>query len=217
MSMTTQDDRFTQFEGVVSSFSEIREVLREPMPSVAVKAIDHIDEVCRAIIEKSPFIVLASADGRGYPDISPKGDPEGFVQILDDKHLAIPDRPGNRRVDTFQNLLQNPYLAIIFLIPGKGETLRVTGECRIVRDLSLRRSMAIKGKIPEFAIVVRVERVLIHCPKCVVRAGLWDPESWPDASDTPGIGEAMVAHAKLDVTPDELHAEAVKDGTAALY
>lgn len=215
--MTTQDDRFTQFEGVVSSFSEIREVLREPMPSVAVKAIDHIDEVCRAIIEKSPFIVLASADGRGYPDISPKGDPEGFVQILDDKHLAIPDRPGNRRVDTFQNLLQNPYLAIIFLIPGKGETLRVTGECRIVRDLSLRRSMAIKGKIPEFAIVVRVERVLIHCPKCVVRAGLWDPESWPDASDTPGIGEAMVAHAKLDVTPDELHAEAVKDGTAALY
>lgn len=215
--MTMQNDRFSQLEGVVSSFSEIREVLREPMPSVAVKAIDHIDDVCTAIIERSPFIVLASADGRGYPDISPKGDPAGFVQILDDKHLAIPDRPGNRRVDTFRNLLQNPYLAIIFLIPGKGETLRVTGECRIVRDLSLRRSMAIKGKIPEFAIVVRVERVLIHCPKCVIRAGLWDPQSWPDASDTPGIGEAMVAHAKLDITPEELHAEAVKDGTTALY
>ena len=215
--MTNPVVRFSQFEGVISSIDEIRQVLREPMPSIAVKAIDHIDGVCRAIITKSPFIVMASADGRGYPDISPKGDPEGFVRILDEKHLVIPDRPGNRRVDTFQNLLQNPYLAIIFLIPGKGETLRVTGECRIVRDLSLRQSMSVKGRVPEFAVVLHVERVLIHCPKCVIRGGLWDPESWPDSSNTPGIGEAMVAHAKLDVTPDELHEEAVKDGTADLY
>jgi len=215
--VTDPADRFSQFESVVSNFEEIRKVLREPMPSVAVKAIDHIDAVCTAIISKSPFIVMASADGHGYPDISPKGDPAGFVQILDEKHLAIPDRPGNRRVDTFQNLLQNPYLAIIFLIPGKGETLRVTGECRIVRDLSLRESMAVKGKVPDFAVVLHVERVLIHCPKCVIRGGLWDPKSWPDSSKTPGIGEAMVAHAKLTVTPEQLHEEAVKDGTADLY
>jgi PPOX class probable FMN-dependent enzyme len=215
--MTDHNDRFSQFEGVVSTPSEIRQVLREPMPSIATKAIDHIDDVCRAIIGKSPFIVMASADERGYPDISPKGDPAGFVRILDDKHLAIPDRPGNRRVDTFHNLLQNPYLAIIFLIPGKGETLRVTGECRIVRDLTLRESMAVKGKVPAFAVVVHVERVLIHCPKCVVRAGLWDPDSWPDSSQTPDIGAAMIAHAKLDLSPEELYEEAVKDGTTTLY
>jgi PPOX class probable FMN-dependent enzyme len=215
--MSRSSTRFSQFDGIVSSLDQVRGILREPLPSVVAKQIDHIDDVCRAIIEKSPFIVVASASASGYPDISPKGDPEGFVRILDDKHLAIPDRPGNRRVDTFRNLLENPYLAIIFLIPGKGETLRVTGECRIVRDAALRASMAVKGKIPEFAVVLHVERVLIHCPKCVIRAGLWEPDKWPDASRTLDIGEAMIAHAKLDQTPEELFDEVVKDGTATLY
>jgi PPOX class probable FMN-dependent enzyme len=209
--------RFAQFDDVVSSVETIRQTLREPMPSVIAKQMDHIDDVSRAIIEKSPFIVVASASADGYPDISPKGDPEGFVRILDEKYLAIPDRPGNRRVDTFKNILDNPYVAIIFLIPGKGETLRVTGECRIVRDAALRESMALNGKIPDFALVVRVERVLIHCPKCVIRAKLWEPEFWPDASGTAGIAEAMIVHANLEMTPEELHEEAVKDGAATLY
>jgi uncharacterized protein len=215
--MVNQNTRFSQFDGVVSSLESIRHVLRAPMPAVVAKQIDYIDDVCRAIIAKSPFIVVASASASGYPDISPKGDPQGFVRILDEKYLAIPDRPGNRRVDTFKNILDNPYVAIIFLIPGKGETLRVTGECRIVRDLALRESMALKGKVPEFALVVHVERVLIHCPKCVIRADLWEPESWPDLSGTAGIDEGMIAHAKLDMTPEELQAEAVKDGCTTLY
>jgi PPOX class probable FMN-dependent enzyme len=215
--MVNQNARFSQFDGVVSSLESIRHVLREPMPAVVAKQIDYIDDVCRAIIAKSPFIVVASASASGYPDISPKGDPQGFVRILDEKYLAIPDRPGNRKVDTFKNILDNPYVAIIFLIPGKGETLRVTGECRIVRDLALRESMALKGKVPEFALVVHVERVLIHCPKCVIRAGLWEPESWPDLNGTAGIGEGMIAHAKLDMTLEELLAEAVKDGCTTLY
>ncbi|HMB72269.1 MAG TPA: MSMEG_1061 family FMN-dependent PPOX-type flavoprotein [Gammaproteobacteria bacterium] len=215
--MTAAEDGFSRFQDVVTSLERIREVLREPMPSVVAKQIDHIDDVCRAIIEKSPFIVIASADAKGYPDVSPKGDPQGFVRILDEKHLAIPDRPGNRRVDTFRNILENPYIAIIFLIPGKGETLRITGECRIVRDAALRESMAVKEKVPDFAVVVRVERVIIHCPKCVIRAGLWEPDSWPDSSHTPDIGAAMVAHAKLDITPEQLHDEAIRDGTTTLY
>jgi PPOX class probable FMN-dependent enzyme len=212
-----QEEKFSGFDDVISSLESIREVLREPMPSIVAKQIDHIDDVCRAIIEKSPFVVVASANSKGYPDISPKGDPPGFVQVIDEKHLAIPDRPGNRRVDTFKNILDNPYVAIIFLIPGKGETLRVAGECRIVRDVSLRESMAIKGKVPDFALVVHVERVLVHCPKCVIRAGLWEPESWPDATLTAGIDAAMIAHAKLDMTPEELHEAAVEDGAATLY
>jgi len=215
--MVHQNARFSQFDGVVSSLESIRHVLREPMPAVVAKQIDYIDDVCRAIIAKSPFIVVASASASGYPDISPKGDPQGFVRILDEKYLAIPDRPGNRRVDTFKNILANPYVALIFLIPGKGETLRVTGECRIVRDLALRESMALKGKVPEFALVVHVERVLIHCPKCIIRADLWEPESWPDLSGTAGIEEGMIAHAKLDMTPEELLAEEETDGCATLY
>lgn len=120
-------------------------------------------------------------------------------------------------MDTFTNILQNPYVAVIFLIPGKGETLRVTGECRIVRDQALRESMAVNGQVPEFAIVIHVERVFIHCPKCVARAKLWQPDAWPDSSDTAGIAEAMVVHAKLDTTAEELDALAEKEGLTRLY
>jgi PPOX class probable FMN-dependent enzyme len=215
--MNTQQAPFSDFEDVVGSLDNIREHIREPVPQIIAKVMDHIDEISRKYIEKSPFVVLASASSEGYPDISPKGDPAGFIKVLNEKYLAIPDRPGNRRVDTFKNILQNPYLAIIFLIPGKGETLRITGECRIVRDRALRESMAIKGRIPEFAIVVHVERVLIHCPKCIIRANLWQPDAWPDSSDMADIGEAMIAHAHLDTTPEELQAVAEKEGLTDLY
>ncbi|MDO8943602.1 MAG: pyridoxamine 5'-phosphate oxidase family protein [Desulfobacterales bacterium] len=212
-----RQDPFAKFEGVISRLEEIREHIGEPVPPVLAKVMDHIDPVSRAIIEKSPFIVMASATSDGYPDVSPKGDPVGFVKVLDEQYLAIPDRPGNKRVDTFRNLLQNPYLAILFMIPGKGETLRITGQARIVRDLPLRESMAIAGRVPEFAIVMHVERVLIHCPKCVVRAKLWQPEQWPDSSNTAGFAQAMIAHAKLDTTPEELEALAEREGLTRLY
>ena len=215
--MIEQQDRFAQFSDVINSLDEIRAQIGKPVPPVVDKVMDHIDLVSRAIIEKSPFIVVASATREGYPDISPKGDPVGFVKVLDEKYLAIPDRPGNKRVDTFGNVLQNPYLAILFLIPGKGETLRVTGEARIVRDRPLREGMAIDGHVPEFAIVIRVERVLIHCPKCVLRSKLWKPEQWPDSSNTAGIAAAMVAHAKLDTTPEELEALSEREGLTRLY
>ncbi len=215
--MTKHQDPFAAFSDVVNSLDEIRQYIGEPVRPVVAKVMDHIDDISRRIIEKSPFIVLASATADGYPDISPKGDPAGFVRVLGEKYLAIPDRPGNKRMDTFTNLLQNPYLAVLFLIPGKGETLRVTGESRIVRDQAVRESLAVAGRVPEFAIVMHVERVLIHCPKCVVRSKLWQPEAWPDASDTAGIVEAMIVHAKLDATPEELKALAEKEGLTRLY
>jgi len=215
--MTNHQDPFTDFDSIVHSVEEIRAYIGEPPAPVLAKVMDYIDDVSRKTIEKSPFIVVASATTDGYPDISPKGDPAGFVRVLGEKYLAIPDRPGNRRIDTFTNLLQNPYLAILFLIPGKGETLRVTGECRIVRDQALRESLAVNGRVPEFAIVLHVERVLIHCPKCVVRSKLWKPDLWLDASDTAGIAEAMIAHAKLDTTPAELKARMDQDGITQLY
>ena len=215
--MATGDARFSDFDDIVTSVDEIRDTLGEPLPPIVEKVIDRLDDVCRAFIEKSPFVVIASANSDGNPDISPKGDPEGFVQVLDDKHLAIPDRPGNRRADTFQNLLDNPHLAIIFIIPGKGETLRVRGEARIVRDEALRKNMAVNERVPEFAIVVHVEQALMHCPKPMVRSKLWQPDAWPDHSGTATIAEATVAHANLDITPEELKARVEAAGRAKLY
>ena len=145
------DKRFSDYNEIVSSVDELRETLGEPLPAAVIKVIDHLDDVCRSYIDKSTFIVIASSSSGGEPDISPKGDPQGFVKVIDDKHLAIPDRPGNRRLDTFQNLLDNPQIAVIFLIPGKGETLRIKGEARIVRDLSLRETMAVNGRVPDFS------------------------------------------------------------------
>jgi len=210
-------DRFAKFSGIVKTLSDIREHIGEPSPPVIAKVMNYLDAVSRAIIETSPFIVIASATPDGYPDISPKGDPVGFVKVLDEKYLAIPDRPGNNRVDTFGNLLKNPHLAVLFLIPGKGETLRVTGETRIVRDLPLRESLAVNGRVPEFAIVLHVERVLIHCPKCVIRSKLWKPEEWPDSSSTADIEDAMIVHAKLDATREQLIAFAEQQGLTRLY
>jgi len=215
--MAAGEIRFAEFTDVVTSVDEIRDTIGEPLPPIVQKVIDRLDDVCRAFIEKSPFVVIGSANSNGEPDVSPKGDPMGFVRVLDDKHLAIPDRPGNRRADTFQNLLDNPHLAIIFMIPGKGETLRVRGEARIVRDASLRESMAVNKRVPEFVIVVHVEQALMHCPKAMVRAKLWQPDAWPDHSGTASIAEATVAHAGLDITPEELRARIEAAGRAKLY
>lgn len=215
--MSSRESPFADFDDVVGTLEEIREQVGEPVAQVVEKVMDHIDDISRGIIEKSPFIVLASATSDGYPDISPKGDPAGFVRVLSQKYLAIPDRPGNKRMDTFTNILENPYLAAIFLIPGKGETLRVTGESRIVRDQALRESMAVNGRVPEFAIVIHVERVLIHCPKCIARSKLWEPDAWPDSAGTADIAQAMIVHANLDTTPEELDAMAEKEGLTRLY
>ena len=215
--MTTETGKFSGLQGVITSVDQIRATLGEPPPPILAKVIDHVDDICRDIIAESPFMVVASADSDGRPDISPKGDPEGFVLVLDDKHLAIPDRPGNRRVDTFRNLLDNPFLALLFIIPGKGETLRVKGEARIVRDEALRQRMAVNGRVPEFAVVVHIEQAMIHCPKCMVRAKLWQSETWPDHASTASIAEAMVVHADLDMTAEELHTKAEAAGVTRLY
>src|SRR5207237_10667230 len=121
-------------------------LIGEPPPPCVAKTITRLDGHCKAFIARSPFVLIASSNARGEMDISPKGDAPGFVRVLDDKTLAIPDRPGNRRADTFTNVLQNPRVGLIFFVPGKSETLRVSGSARIVRDLDLRASMAAHGK-----------------------------------------------------------------------
>lgn len=215
--MITSNDRFSDFEAVVNTLDDLRIVMGEAPPPVLAKVIDRLDDVCRDFIAQSPFVIIASSNASGQLDVSPKGDPAGFVRVLNDKYLAVPDRPGNRRADTFSNVLENAHVGILFIIPGKQETLRVSGEARIVRDQTLRESLTVQGKVPDFALVVYVEQVFIHCPKCMVRSKLWQSENWVDQTGLPTIDEVMIKHGKLEMTPDELEAYVDKAGITQLY
>ena len=185
------------FSEVITTEAELRAILGSPSYVAANKVISSLDEHCRAMIAASPFLLIASADAQGNLDVSPKGDPPGFVHVLDDRTIAIPDRPGNRRADTFRNIIANPKVALIFLIPGKEETLRISGKAMIVRDLWLRERMALRGKAPEFALVVSVAEAFLHCAKCVIRSGLWTEEKWPEIDNLASLARVMVAHGKL--------------------
>lgn len=185
------------FEEVVTTRKRLREIVGQPSPAVVAKVIDHIDNICRRFIAVSPFAVIATKGADGLIDISPKGDPAGFVTVLDEKTLAIPDRAGNKRVDTFENLLVNPDVGLVFLIPGFGYTLRVSGRARIVRDTALANRLAVNGRSPDLILVVTVEEAFWHCAKCIARSKVWQPEEWPDLRDVPSLAEAMVAHGRL--------------------
>jgi hypothetical protein len=150
-------------------------------------------------------------------DISPKGDPPGFVQVLDDKTLAIPDRPGNRRADTFLNILQNPGVGLLFLIPGQRETLRISGTAKIVRDAWLLEKMVIQGKKPNFAIVVTVKEAFLHCAKCIIRSHLWEPEHWPDLEGLPSLARILIDHANLTDSVEEIQQSLDEGYRANLY
>jgi PPOX class probable FMN-dependent enzyme len=195
-----------RFRDVVTSEEELRAVVGHPPQRSVDKVVRSIDDYSRLFISHSPFVFVATAAVGGSIDVSPKGDPAGFVKVLDDHTLAIPDRPGNRRLDNFRNILRNPNVGLIFIIPGITHTLRISGKAIIVRDLELREMMAIKGKLPDHVLVVSVDYVLSHCPKCMVRSGLWQPEAWPNTTDLPTFAETLIAHAKLAQTIDEVQA-----------
>lgn len=195
-----------RFCDVVSSEAELRAVIGQPSELVLRKHIHALDDYCRIFIERSPFVLLASADNAGRMDVSPKGDPPGFVQVLDAHTLVVPDRPGNRRADTLCNLLVNPQVALIFLVPGKQETLRISGRAFIAHDAWIRERMAVHGKAPDLAIVVKVEEAFFHCAKCMVRSQLWQPAAWPSIAGLPTLAQSSVAHARLNQSVDEVQA-----------
>ena len=207
----------TAFEEVITTRQRLREVNKLPSHLVSNKTIDHIDDICRRFIAASPFVVVASRGEDDRLDLSPKGDPAGFVAVLDEKTLAIPDRPGNNRFDTFENLLVNPEIGLCFLIPGHGDTLRVSGKGRIVRDEALQSKLSVNGRSPNLVLVVGVEEAFIHCPKCVIRSGLWKPDQWPDKSRVPTLAEAMIAHGALSESTAEVEAVIEDSNTKRLY
>jgi uncharacterized protein len=207
----------SRFIDVITSVAALEAVLGRPNERVSRKVIDVLDVHCRRFIARCPFLLVASADAAGAIDVSPKGDPAGFVQVLDDKTLAIPERPGNRRADTFRNVLQNPRVGLIFLIPGKRETLRISGLAQIVRDAALRETMAVGGKLPDLALVVSVEEAFFHCAKSMIRSHLWEPEAWPSLDGLPSLAEAGVAHAKLSNSIAEIQGFIDIDERTRLY
>jgi PPOX class probable FMN-dependent enzyme len=192
-----------RFRDVVTSEDELRAVVGEPQQRALEKVVRTIDDVARRFIGHAPFVFVASTGEGGMLDISPKGDPAGFVKVLDERTLVVPDRLGNRRLDTFRNVLRNPNVALIFIIPGITYTLRVSGRAIIVRDLELREAMAVNGKAPAHLLIVEVDHLLSHCPKCMIRSGLWQHEGWPDTSNLPSFAETLIAHAKLATTVEE--------------
>jgi len=208
-------------EWLIKDREALREIVGEPPQSMLLKTIDHVDEICAAYIAASPFLVLGTRGPDGLLDLSPKGDPAGFVQVLDKKTLAIPERLGNGRFDSFENLLQDPAIALIFLIPGHRDTLRVSGKGRITRDPDLLDQMAVNGRPPRFAILVTVEEAMTHCPKCMMRGGMWEPAKWPDTSELPTLAEATMVHGdlarKMGRTLEEMHEIIENDGKNRLY
>ena len=179
----------------VTSHSDLDRIYDKPLPSIASKAADHVTEVGRAFIAASPFLVLATSDGRSI-DCSPKGDAPGFVQLLDERTLLIPDRPGNNRIDGMKNILANPKVGIIFMVPGSNETYRVNGSAEISTDPALLQRFAVRGKLPRVVVVVKVEEAFNHCPKAFVRAKLWDPAARP--SGAPSHGDFAAARDGRD-------------------
>jgi len=184
------------FHAVVTSAAELRAIAGEPSEIAVKKQVATIDVHCREFIGRSPFLLLATSDASGRCDVSPKGDAPGFVLVLDDQHLVIPDRPGNRRLDGMRNLVENPHVGLIFLVPGKEETLRVNGRAWIVRDEALLERMAFAGKRPHLGIGVQVEECFMHCAKAFKRSKLWDAEQWPDLTALAPAARMLLDHAK---------------------
>jgi PPOX class probable FMN-dependent enzyme len=163
---------------VVADAAELERLVGAPKASAADKARTALDELDRRWLASSPLCLIATAGADGSCDVSPKGDPPGFAHVLDERTIAIPDRPGNRRVDGFRNVLENRHVGLLFVVPGRGDTLRINGRAELLRDAPFFDELVVKGHRPRLALLVRVEQVFYHCPKAFMRSALWDPATW---------------------------------------
>jgi PPOX class probable FMN-dependent enzyme len=167
----------------------LRELLGDPTPTVCAKVTNRLNPLTRRFIERSPFVCLATADERGSCDVSPRGDPPGFVRILDDATLLMPDRPGNRLADSLRNILRNPRVGLLFVIPGVSDTLRVNGRATLTTDSRLLDPCTVESKVPKLGILVDIEEAYTQCSKAFLRSELWDPARFVDRSELPSNGE----------------------------
>ena len=188
-----QADPVASIDTCLTSDEELRAVIHPPKPDSVVwrKSLDRLEEHSRRFIELSPMLFIATADAEGTCDCSPRGDLPGFVKVLDDRTLLIPDRKGNRRIDTMRNIVCNPHAGLIFLVPGTAETLRVNGHASVTDDEELLAQCAVEGKRPVLGIVVRVEELFMHCARAFNRSLLWDATTWPERSELATLGKIL--------------------------
>ncbi|WP_431237962.1 pyridoxamine 5'-phosphate oxidase family protein [Mycolicibacterium aichiense] len=192
----------------VTTVAELREIVGEPDHYVANKVKDRLSPVQRDWLAHSPLAFVATTDAQGRVDISPKGDPAGFVHVVDDRTIAIPDRPGNKRVDGYLNVLERPGVGTLFVIPGRGDTLRINGRGRILADADYFDAMAVKGKRPLLALEVDIDEVFFHCSKAFLRSDTWKPETW-NPTALPSVAQMAKAlrHDWSDVELEERYCE----------
>jgi len=184
------------FAWAIASEAQLRELYDRPLERAVRKQLDRLDEMARRLIAVAPLVLVASHDADGRCDVTPRGGQAGFVSVLDDDHVAIPDATGNNRLDTLRNVVATRHAALLFLIPGREQTLRVNGAACITADRALLDRLTPVGKPPRSAIVVRAEEVFAHCPKAFVRSHLWDPATWPSPEDQPTAAEVSHAHMR---------------------
>jgi hypothetical protein len=177
----------------IRSEAELRELIGGPQEVVVSKITTRLNDLTRQFVERSPFVCLATSAPDGSCDVSPRGDPAGFVRILDERTLLVPDRPGNRIADSLRNILANPHVGLLFLIPGVGDTFRVNGRATLVTDEELLAESAIEGKAPTLGILVEIDECYTQCAKALIRSDLWNPEQHVDRSELPSSGEIMRA------------------------
>ncbi len=200
----------------ITDAAQLREIIGTPLQRVVEKDRDRLHPEHRAFIAASPFCLVSTSAADGTCDVSPKGDPAGFVQVVDDRTLALPERPGNKRADGYQNVLENPHVGMLFVVPGRGDTLRVNGRATLLADAPYADAMVVKGHRPMIICEVAVEQVFFHCSKAFLRSRLWQPESWaPDAVPS----RAEIAHTleRPDDTVEELEAYYGEQYSKGLY
>ncbi|WP_299150177.1 MSMEG_1061 family FMN-dependent PPOX-type flavoprotein [uncultured Tateyamaria sp.] len=202
----------------IESVERLRELLpTDGFSNTFLKVSDYLNETARKFIRLSPFVVVATKASEGLIDVSPKGDPAGFVEVYDEKTLIIPDRLGNHRIDSFQNLLEDPNIALLFVVPGHGDTLRIAGKARIVRDSAISKRHAITGKEPLLALVIEVEEAFMHCSKSFIRSRLWHPDHWPDRKSAPTLAEWVISTVDKEQTLEEVEGDHTADEKSRLY
>ena len=186
----------------VTTVDELRAIVGHPIEAVAKKVTDRLSGAHRLWLAHSPLGFVATTDAQGRVDVSPKGDPPGFVQVLDEMTIAIPERPGNKRVDGYLNVLQRPQVGTLFVIPGRGDTLRINGRARILSDADYFDAMVVQGKRPILALEITVEEVFFHCAKAFLRSDAWDPQRW-DPTAVPSVAQ-MAKAMRTDMSLEEL-------------
>lgn len=201
----------------VSTAQDVKRILGEDFESQTRKVIDHIDPLCRSWIERSPFVTIGTMNAEGQMDVAPKGDPAGFVKILDEKTLAIPDRLGNHRGDSFLNIIANPRVGLMFTVPGRNEVVRVSGSAQVVQDDDILDAMVVNAKRPELALLVHVEEAMYHCGKAMIRSKMWKPEEWESIEGLPSYAEALKSHGDLPDPMEDLEAMTKYNDEERLY